>query len=419
MVPSAFIWLDRIPQTSSGKIDRRALPAPGPKILTAAVAAPRDALEDTLIRIWEEILSRGPIGVHDDFFDLGGHSLLAVRLFDRIWRETGQRIPLSALLEGATVGQLAGRIREEKAATRNGLVPVQPAGTRRPLFVVPGVGSQILYLRNLAIHFGLDQPIYALHQSATGPGDRTERPIEELADEYVAALRSVQAQGPYDLVGFSFGGPVAYEIAQQLIADGETVGLLCLIDSRHPQQMRPSGFQPRFVARRFANQLRIVRRLGLRTGARYLRRRLWIARINSIAEARRLLRAGLPGLFARTLRDPAADVERAWVAADMRAYNGYRPKPYPGPITFLWAEHSQHPSAVFDTRRGWAELALGGFDARPIPGSHLTVLVEPLARITTAVLAEALGEARGRAEGRDSRDEPGTSGGTAGPAAGH
>ena len=91
--------------------------------------------------------------------------------------------------------------------------------------------------------------------------------------------------------------------------------------------------------------------------------------------------------------------EREWIAADGAAFERYRPSPYPGRITFLWAEHNQRPPHVYDTRHGWAELASAGFDVRHIPGSHLTVLVEPLAAITAAAIADALREARTGLEG--------------------
>ncbi len=412
MIPRAIVWLDRMPRTSSNKIDRQALSAPATETPAASVAAPRDDLEERLIGIWEEVLSRHPIGIDDDFFDLGGHSLLAARLFDRIWRDTGLRVPMSALLEGATIERLAARIRDGQDPERSGLIAVQPTGTQRPLFIVPGAGSRVLYLRNLAVHLGPDQPLYALHQPPSGPTGHAGRRIEDLASRYVATLRRVQPVGPYHLVGFSFGGAVGYEIAQQLTAAGETVALLALIDSRNPVQALPApGFHPRFVARRIANQARIVRRLGSRVGATYLRSRTRIAIDRSLVGLRQVLDRRLPGRLRPLLwRDPVPDGEREWMAADGTAFARYRPAPYPGRITFLWAEHNQRPPEVFDTRRGWAELALGGLDVRPIPGSHLTVLVEPLAAITAAALVDALHEARaggGAGPTAERRDIPG------------
>ena len=113
MVPGVFLWLDRLPLTASNKVDRRGLPALPQDLQHALCTPPRDDLERRLVAMWEDLLGRRPIGIADDFFALGGHSLLAVRLFDRIRREYGLRLPLSVLLEGATVEQLATSIRTD------------------------------------------------------------------------------------------------------------------------------------------------------------------------------------------------------------------------------------------------------------------------------------------------------------------
>ncbi len=135
---------------------------------------------------------------------------------------------------------------------------------------VPG-RWRVLYLRHFVRGLGSDQPLYALQGTRNDDG-RDERGVVEVARRYVAVMRDVQPTGPYDLVGYSFGGVVAFEMAQQLAASGEEVGLLALVDSRHPAHPIPHhGFEPRYFARRVVNRCRIVRRLGIRVGASYLR----------------------------------------------------------------------------------------------------------------------------------------------------
>jgi thioesterase domain-containing protein len=389
MIPSAILWLDRLPRTSSDKIDRRALPSPSPDSLTATAIEPQDALEQRLVAIWEEVLSRRPVRVDEDFFDLGGHSLLAARLFDQIWRETGRRIPMSALLEGATIERLASRLREPSDLEGSELVTVQPGGTQPPLFVVPGAGSRVLYLRNIAKYLGPDQPVYALHQR---PDGTKQHRIEDLAARYVIALRRIQRSGPYRLLGYSFGGAVAYEIAQQLKAAGQTVSSLTLIDSRCPGQPGPFGRpSTRTLARRTLNQGIIVRRLGLRAGTRYLRVRTSIAGENALASLRDLLDRRLPAVVRPLLwRDRTPEGEREWMAADHAALEAYRAAPYDGRITFIEAEHKATSGSGSPLWQGWAPLVSGGLELRTVPGNHLTVLVEPLAGVTVAVVAETL-----------------------------
>ncbi len=272
MIPDAFVWLDRLPLTSSNKVDRRALRAPAAD--TPAVRTPpRDDVERRLAALWEDVLERQPIGIHDEFFELGGHSLLAVRLFDRIDREFGLRMPLSLLLTGATVEHVATAIRAGHDLPRDDVIPVQPRGRRRPLFVVAGTGSQNLYLRNLANRLGRDQPMYALHQP---PANRS---VPELARNYLIGLRRIQPKGPYDLVGYSFGGVVAFEIAQQLLAGGDRVGVLALIDSAYPDpSARPARSGARALLRLALKRMWTLRRLGLRTVAASLFAFLRIAR---------------------------------------------------------------------------------------------------------------------------------------------
>jgi amino acid adenylation domain-containing protein len=381
MIPNAFVWLDRLPLTSSNKVDRRALPAPAAD--TPAVrTAPRDDVERRLAALWEDVLERQPIGIHDEFFDLGGHSLLAVRLFDRIHREFGLRMPLSLLLTGATVEQLATAIRTGHDLPRDDVIPVQPRGRRRPLFVVAGTGSQNLYLRNLANRLGRDQPMYALHQP---PANRS---VPELARNYLIGLRRIQPKGPYDLVGYSFGGVVAFEIAQQLLAGGDRVGLLALIDSAYPDpSARPARSGARALLRLALKRMWTLRRLGLRTVAASLFAFLQIARAESVATAR--MRVALQ------LRAQARGVSEdhvAWVQSDARAFADYRPAPYPGQLTFFWAEES--PRDVGDTRLRWKEVALGGFDLRPLPGTHWTAFEEPFVEFTAGALSDALAQVR-------------------------
>ena len=166
MVPSAFIVLGSLPLNATGKVDWRALPRPALELaeLGAGGARPQDTLELVLLKIWEDVLGLGSIGLEDDFFELGGHSLLAVRLFADIEKSFGRSLPLATLFQAPTVARLAAKLREEGwAAPWSSLVLIQ-RGTRErpPFFCIPGVGGNILGLYDLARHLGPDQPVYGL-----------------------------------------------------------------------------------------------------------------------------------------------------------------------------------------------------------------------------------------------------------------
>ncbi|MDD1633793.1 MAG: AMP-binding protein, partial [Methylococcaceae bacterium] len=237
MVPAAILLLDALPVTPGGKLDRRALPAPDrfrPE-LERAFVAPRDDLEVQLAHIWEEVLGVRPVGVKDNFFELGGHSLLAVRLFALIQKRLGRQLPLTAVFQGATVETLAEVLRQPGApGPRSSLVAIQPGGGRRPLFLVHPAGGHVFPYVRLAHCLGREQPCYGLQARGLEDGQDPHTRIEDMAAYYIQGLQTVQPTGPYLLGGWSMGGVVAFEMAQQLHAEGQQVALLALLDGRIP-----------------------------------------------------------------------------------------------------------------------------------------------------------------------------------------
>ncbi len=236
MVPSSWVSLDALPLTPNGKIDRKGLPdlTPGPS--GSRIIGPSNELERRLVGIWQDVLGRKPIGIHDSFFDLGGHSLLAARLMHRIGQSMGQAVPLAVLFEAPTVAQLANALNTQAWSEHwSSLVPIQPLGAKPPLFCVHGVGGNVLGFSDLGKRMAPDYPLYGLQAQGLDGRGATLDSIEEMATHYIREIRSVVKQGPYRLAGFSFGGLVAYEMAQQLLADGEVVALLILFDTEAGQ----------------------------------------------------------------------------------------------------------------------------------------------------------------------------------------
>ena len=238
MIPSLYVHHRALPLTPSGKIDRLALAAADDGATStgdprdATPLAPRNSRELGLLRIWESVLGHGQLGVRENFFDRGGHSLMAVRLLAEVERDFGCRLPLSSLF--GTAGSIEGMARMlgrvEKAAWTP-LVAIQPEGPRPPLFCVHPVGGNVLCYFELARALGTEQPFYGLEARGFEPGEPPCRSLEEMAALYLQAIRAVAPEGPYHLLGWSFGGNVAVEMARQLVERGERVALLALLDS--------------------------------------------------------------------------------------------------------------------------------------------------------------------------------------------
>ena len=211
--------------------------------------APRDAIEETLVGLWQELLGVTQIGVHDSFFDLGGHSLIAVRLFARIRKLFSVDLPISVLFTAQTVEEGAALIRSlvpDAGASGSPatslprqfeyLVPMHPNqnSTATPFFLVAGMFGNVLNLRHLANQIGTDRPFYGLQARGLYGGAKPHESFEEMATEYLREVRVLQPHGPYLLGGFSGGGITALEMALQLRAAGEEVELLAMLDTPAP-----------------------------------------------------------------------------------------------------------------------------------------------------------------------------------------
>ncbi|MBN8472056.1 amino acid adenylation domain-containing protein [Corallococcus exiguus] len=237
MMPATIAVLPGLPLTPNGKVDRKALPAPRrAEVPAAALLAPRNARELQLVRLWESVLGVQPVGVRCNFFELGGHSLLAVRLMAAVREATGRDLPLAALFQAPTVEQFAALLRREDPGAFSPLVPFgEPVtGDARPFFCVHPVGGNVLCYAELARLLGPRQPFYGLQARGVDDSSQPLGTIEEMASDYVKAIRAVQPSGPYSLGGWSMGGVIAYEMARQLRERGEQVALLALIDAYVP-----------------------------------------------------------------------------------------------------------------------------------------------------------------------------------------
>ena len=393
MVPASFNVLEEVPLNTSGKADRRSLAAREVVVeVDREQVAPRTPLESRLVGLWEELIGVRPIGVTDDFFALGGHSLLAVRLFAAIEKEFDKRLPLASLFQGATVADLARLVAVERPPASN-VVPIKPDGSRRPFFCVHGLFGDPLNFRNLALQLGDDQPFYGLRAVGLEEGEQPLTRIEDIAARYVTAVRTVQPEGPYAVGGLCSGGVVAYEMAQQLRAQGQSVDLVALLDVPALDAFEGDGSSLRDVVRGFFKRAR---------GAAELTRSQWrdLLQTKFVQTRTRLRGRRLASAAERqTLEvDDVADFlelsapHRAVGTALSRALAAYAPDVYPGRLT-LFRPRFQPLFGRYDIDDGWKRLAGGGLEIKATPGNALGMLTDPHVRALSRELRAALDEA--------------------------
>jgi amino acid adenylation domain-containing protein/non-ribosomal peptide synthase protein (TIGR01720 family) len=401
--PAEFVVLASMPRQPGGAIDRDALPSPEAARLAATISedllgiAP-DLVEVQLARLWEEVLGTRPIGPEDDFFALGGTSVAALRLASRIRRELGRDVPLAAFYGAATVRGLAARLRS--AAGEPGwrpLVPIRPGGSRLPFFCVHPVGGNVLCFVELARRLDPRRPFYGLQAAGLGGGRGPHRRLAEMAAHYLEEIRSVQPAGPYLLGGLSFGGYVAFEMAQQLRARGEEVALLALLDTASPLYRGQRTFHADAAAM-LAIQAGIIARAAgveLELDRGELRRLAGAAQVEAVVE-RLLATAG-------AVRDLGAEHLGRLLAlfqGHALCLESYQPRRFPGRITVFRAreEHRaleamlDHP-AQHEPDYGWSELSVEAVVVRQVPGNHSSMVYEPQVAGLAAELDAALAAA--------------------------
>ena len=303
---------------------------------------------------------------------------MAVRLFAQIEKALGKHLPLATLFQARTVEQMAGILSQKDwIPPWSSLVAIQPQGSKPPFFIIHGIGGNVLNFHGLAQHLGEDQPVYGLQSQGLDGTKSTPTRIEDMAAHYINEIRTLQPEGPYYLGGMSFGGVVAYEMAQQFHAQNQTVGLLALLDS-FPlgySELMPITERSRreidFLARRvklhwqnfFAlpgpGKLDYLRRKS-RTLQRRVKTRLWQIAYKFYAKK------------GRELPEALQNVKQA----NYLAAKDYVTKTYAGRIT-LFLAREQSLADVYDPKVVWGKLVLGGVETHEIPGDHVTLIEEP------------------------------------------
>ena len=404
LLPSAVVLLDAFPLTSNGKSHRAALPRPessGAELKETFVAAYSD-LERRLQGIWQDVLGLESVGVRDNFFEIGGHSLLAVRLFAKMEKKLGKKLPLPLLFQAPTIQELAKIIRDDGwSAPVSSLIEIQPSGFRRPIFWLHnlggGGGGGLFTYRKLAQLLGPEQPSYGLAAPAV---PLTQ--IELMAAHYIEALRSIQPVGPYFLGGYCFGGVVAFEMARQLKAKGCKIGLLALLESAPPPSVAmPNRWSVAFVGQALSNIRLLLEDYSQRTPQEFFARlrRKTICLKKKASHLARALSQKRNGKTPAELLDEIVDMSnypqdyRHFAQVHFEALLKYRPQFYSGRVTLF----RTHKPSLFrwNMETLWSKVA-ADVNVKFIPGTHENFLEDPYVPVLAARLRECLEQTQPR-----------------------
>ena len=321
-------------------------------------------LEQQLQARWESLFGFAPIGRDDNFFELGGNSLLAVRLLAEVRRLTGRALPLATLLVAPTIRSLVAMIKDVAPLPFSpGPVPLR-AGTGTPVFLVHGLSGNTMDCWALIDALKTPRPVYGLHSLDLD----VERPalerIEDMAAGFIEQIRSVQPHGPYAVAGYSFGGLVALEMAQQLQRVGERIGLLFLLDTYFQEDLPWSTR----LGYRCTRAMRKISRLPAPQVPAFLVSKLAFSASDVFQRIGRMLGriAGKP-LAMLPLPQPAVDKLRAAMAA-------YRAKSYGGGLIVYVHAAIALDGDYSDPMPLMRRIACCGLRIVEVPNGHLDLV---------------------------------------------
>jgi len=404
MRPTRYEIHRDLPRTPNGKLDRQGVSAiplsqrplsqrplsqhsPSRQDVVAAAQASSDnenqAFVSALTGLFASTLHTDDVGPDDSFFDHGGHSLLAMELLLEIEEAFEHRIPASVLYESPTPRELAAAIDGPKNnQTRSFLVPIQPNGSKPPIFAIHVLGVDCAFFRPLSARLGDDQPMFGLGQPTTDLDTVGPTAVSAVAEVYANEIQRVTPDGPIGLVAISLGSVVAYELAQQLVARGRDVSILALFDALGPDAitngppgaLRLSAHLQRLVA----DPMRYASEQMFRQGQKLTRNR---ERIN-LAVRRRL----------NAPTDHQLGV-RSFIEDNLSSQRNYNFEAYPGPMLVIKAEDDPLTEFYLDADVGWGRLAVAGLEVGVAPGAHLSMMEEPNVEVVAELVSRALSRA--------------------------
>jgi thioesterase domain-containing protein/acyl carrier protein len=348
------------------------LDAPPCRAAATANATALTEVEIILDSWWRQLLASNHISPDDDFFDLGGDSITAVQLFAKIKNTWGVDLGLSTIFEARTIRKLADLIEQtqrsaEPPHTSRSLVAIQPKGTQPRIYIISGVGGNVIKFQRLAFYLGENQPVFGLLPRGLDGKEPYFTRVEDMAAYYADAIQQSQPAGPYRLMGYSFGGLVAFETARQIVARGGEVSFVGLLDSAEPQYLdrlqkdlpawqRYRGYKD-YLAELFVGDV----------GFERLRKR-FATKISSLTFR----------IYRRLGRSIPQDLGRMEYI-NLLAGTEYHPEAYSGKLT-IFRSTARDAYEGTDRALGWGGLA-AEIEVVDLPSNHFNILQDPNVRL--------------------------------------
>ncbi|MCX2479526.1 amino acid adenylation domain-containing protein [Pedobacter sp. MC2016-15] len=387
MIPSVFVWMKEFPRTSSGKIDKLALPAPDQLHFAnqTTYTAPQTETEKQIVAIWEELLNVKDIGIDDNFFELGGHSLIAIQFMIQIEKANSHGLPLATLFEYPTIRTLARLFDgQNKPTAYTSLVPIKPTGSKTPIYIVHGGGYNVLNFSGIGLHVDTEQPVFGIQAQGLDGVEEPMDNMEDIARYYIESILVQNPTGPYALAGYSFGGYVVIEMARQLRLMGHDIKLLAIFDTNaknldfHGTGM---GVYMEKVKKQLPKFWWIVKSL-VRNPKKTLsyQKFLLMKKVNSVLGVKDVIEERQGAIYEIMRRiDEKYEI----------AYQAYKLAPFNEKVHLFRATDNVY--FVEDWKSlGWQKYAMKGVEVYDVPGDHKTMLLAPFDKSFARKLQEVL-----------------------------
>ncbi|GAC1420402.1 MAG: amino acid adenylation domain-containing protein [Flavisolibacter sp.] len=386
MLPNKFLGIPEIPLKLNGKIDKKSLPDPDQYCSHNEFISPHTELEKKLCLIWAGHFKKD-IGINDNFFELGGNSLIATKIMVQIDNLTKKRIPISNLFKYPTIRLISSFISGSFDQEFKSLIPIKPNGTKFPLYIVHGIGLNLLHLGTMVRLLGAEQPVYGLQPPGMDGNRSTLQTIEEIASFYNSEIKRHNPTGPYLLAGFSFGGYLAYEMAKQFIAEGKEVRRLIMFDTvlQYPTHQYP------LFKKIYIKTIRQFFKAQFRIPLFFTHPIQNLQYLSSFYSKRIKLLRGERGVLKQYLINSPDYILDIALTLE-KAFEKYKIEPIHIEID-LFKARTRFYFVDDPLYYGWKAYALKGVQVYTIPGDHNDIFNAPNVAILASVLQKRLDQA--------------------------